>query len=116
MLITIIDHIGRTVIGKHVQETDTTLTINNPVIVHVQAQQQTQRLEVQSFPYLFMEFLDPANRDKNDWTFNKTSIVTSNVVLDSKIAAQYEGINNPAPPVITTSVPADAPIIKVFND
>ena len=54
---TIVDHIGRTVVGVVTEENDTTITINNPVIIHVQPNQQNGQLQVQSFPYLFMEFI-----------------------------------------------------------
>ena len=50
---TIVDHIGRTVVGKLSQEDDETITLNNPVIIHVQPNPQTGQLQVQSFPYLF---------------------------------------------------------------
>ena len=89
--IAIIDHVGRNIIGKVVGETDTTLTINNPVIVHCQPEANGQ-LQVQTFPVFFFEFIDKEYRNQNDWTYNKSSIVTSNVVLD-------ERINNPPPPV-----------------
>ena len=46
--VAIIDHVGRNIIGKLVEETDTIITIQNPVILHVQPQQNGQ-LEVQTF-------------------------------------------------------------------
>ena len=51
---TIVDHIGRTVVGKLTEETENTITIFNPVIIHVQPDQQTGQLQVQSFPYIFI--------------------------------------------------------------
>ena len=54
---TIVDHIGRTVIGNVVKEDSKTLTLNNPVIIHVQPDQESGQLQVQSFPYIFMEQL-----------------------------------------------------------
>ena len=92
--ITIIDHVGRNIIGRFVSEDDNTLTINNPVILHVQPEQSGQ-LQVQSFPVFFFEFIDKENRDMNDWTYTKSNIVTSNVVLDERILSQYEKINTP---------------------
>jgi hypothetical protein len=92
--VTIIDHIGRNIIGKFVKETDTTLTLNNPVIVHCQPEANGQ-LQVQSFPLFFFEFIDKSKRDQNDWTYTKSSIVTSNVELDERILAQYAKINTP---------------------
>jgi len=110
---TIIDHIGRTVVGSVVKEDTKTITLFNPVIVHVQPDPQSGQLQVQSFPYIFMEFLK--DKDKNNWTFYKTAISTSDVELDDRIITQYENINNPQPPIQET--PAEEPeVIKLFDD
>ena len=107
---TIVDHIGRTVIGTEVSQDDKTITLNNPVIIHVQP--NNGQLQVQSFPYIFMEFLTPESRDKNHWTFNKSHIVLSEVELESKIIAQYNNINTPQ-----ISAPQGEPeVIKLFED
>lgn len=109
---TIIDHIGRTVIGTEVSQDDKTITLNNPVIIHVQPNPQNGQLQVQSFPYIFMEFLTPESRNKNHWTFNKSHIVLSEVELESKIIAQYNNINSPQ-----ISAPQGEPeVIKLFED
>ncbi len=107
---TIIDHIGRTVIGTAVSEDDKTITLNNPVIIHVQPNPQTGQLQVQSFPYVFMEFLTAESRNKNHWTFNKTSVVLSEVELDDKIVEQYNNINTPPKPQ------PEPEVIKLFED
>jgi hypothetical protein len=92
--VAIIDHVGRNIIGKLVCEDESTITIQNPVILHVQPQQNGQ-LEVQTFPVFFFEFIDKSEREKNSWTYTKSSVVTSNVVLDERIISQYEKINTP---------------------
>lgn len=105
----IIDHIGRTVVGKLASETETTLTLRNPVILHVQPNQS--QLQVQSFPYIFMELLSPEFKTFNDWTFQRGSIVDSDIQLAEGIIKQYEAFNSPQP------VQADtAPVIKLFDD
>lgn len=111
-MITFVDQIGRTVIGKLVSETETTLTVDNPVIIHVQPNPQTGQLQVQSFPYLFMEFIDKDSRSDNNWTFHKSAIATSSVKLDERIIMQYENINTPAP----QQPQGDAEVIKLFED
>lgn len=122
MLITFIDHIGRTVMGSKVSETETTITVNNPVIIHVEPNSQNGQLSVQAFPYIFIEFIDAANRaNGNNWTFTKTNIVLSDVVLDSKILKQYSMINTVSPVLQPAQTPntantATTPIIQVFND
>ena len=110
---TIIDHIGRTVIGVEVEQTATTLTLDNPVIIHVQPNPQTGQLQVQSIPYIFMEFLAPGSRTSNHWTFNRASIVQSSVELDSKIILQYNGINTPAP---QQPAQGNAEVIRLFSE
>ena len=111
---TIIDHIGRTVVGRVTGETKDDVTLFNPVIIHVQPDQQSGQLQVQSFPYIFMEFLK--DKDKNNWTFSKTSISTSDVELDERIIQQYENINNPAPPVQQSQNQNDGEVIQLFDE
>tara|TARA_R100000315_G_C5119555_1_gene68305 strand:- start:24 stop:419 length:396 start_codon:yes stop_codon:yes gene_type:complete len=110
---TIVDHIGRTVVGVLKKEDTKTITLFNPVIVHVQPDPNSGQLQVQSFPYIFMEFLK--DKEKNDWTFNKASISTSNVELDERITQQYENINNPNPP-IQQQAQEEPEVIQLFDD
>ena len=112
-IITINDHIGRTVVGKSVEETDTTVTLNNPVIIHTQPNPENGQLQVQSFPYIFMEFLQ--DKEQNNWTFDKSAIAVSDVQLDDRIIEQYENINNPAPPVLGKE-DSDGDVVKLFDD
>ena len=90
--VAILDHVGRTIIGEFKGETDNTLSIYNPVILHCQPQQNGQ-LEVQTFPVFFFEFIDKTARESNTWTYSKSNIVTSDVVLDDRILSQYSKIN-----------------------
>ena len=110
---TIVDHIGRTVVGELKKEDTKSITLFNPVIVHVQPDPQSGQLQVQSFPYIFMEFLK--DKEKNDWTFNKAAISTSNVELDERITQQYENINNPNPP-IQQQAQEEPEVIQLFDD
>ena len=79
-IIAIVDQVGRTVVGVETGQTDETLTLNNPVIVHVQPDPQNGQLQVQTFPYLFMEFIE-GDKQLNEWTFHKSNIATSTVKL-----------------------------------
>ena len=110
---TIGDHIGRTVVGVLKKEDTKTITLFNPVIIHVQPDPNSGQLQVQSFPYIFMEFLK--DKDKNNWTFNKTAISTSDVELDERITQQYENINNPKPPIQQEAQEAPE-VIQLFDD
>ncbi len=88
------DHVGRTIIGKVVEDNETTLVLNNPVILHCQPEANGS-LQVQTFPVFFFEFLDKGARENNNWTYPKSSIVTSDVVLSDAITLQYDKINTP---------------------
>ena len=115
---TIIDHIGRTVVGEAASEDKTTITINNPVIIHVQPDPQSGQLQVQSFPYLFMEFIK-GDKKQNNWTFHKSAISTSDVELDDKIITQYNNINSPQPAQDPAQAPAgqeEPEVIKLFDE
>ena len=108
-IITIIDQIGRTVIGGKKEETDSTLTLTNPVIIHVQPDPQSGQLQVQSFPYIFMEFIK-GDEKENNWVFYKSSIAVSDVELDDKIILQYNNINKPA-----AAAQEEPEVVKLFD-
>lgn len=110
-IIAIVDQVGRTVVGVETGRTDETVTLNNPVIVHVQPDPQNGQLQVQTFPYLFMEFIK-GDRSENNWTFHLANIATSNVKLTDQITAQYHAINTPAPAAAPTAEPE---VIKLFD-
>ena len=111
---TIVDHIGRTVVGKVQKEDTKTITLNNPVIIHVQPNSQTGQLQVQSFPYLFMEFIKGDDKAQNNWTFYKSAVAVSDVDLDDKILEQYENINKPPSAIVTPD--QEPEVIKLFDD
>ena len=111
-IIAIVDQVGRTVVGVETGRTDETLTLNNPVIVHVQPDPQNGQLQVQTFPYLFMEFIK-GDRAENNWTFHLANIAVSDVKLTDQITAQYHAINTPAP---AAPAAAEEPeVIKLFD-
>ena len=110
--ITLIDHIGRTIIGVLVGETEKEVTVRNPVIIHVQPQQNGQ-LAVNTFPMFFFEFIDKEYRLYNDWTFNKGSIVTSNVTLNPEVIKSYTQLNTP--PAVVDTVASNPKVVSI-ND
>lgn len=110
-IITISDHIGRTVVGEKVSEDKTTLTLKNPIIVHVHPNAEDGNLQVQSFPYIFMELIR-GDKDKNNWTFNKSAIVVSDVELDDKLIQQVTQINTPKPP----ESEEEPEVVKLFSE
>lgn len=107
----IIDQIGRNIVGELVSDDDKTITLNNPVIVHVQPEhdpqtgQPTGQLQVNTFPVFFFEFIDPDHRERNHWTWDKSSIALGSVELAEKVKMQYEKINVPQEPKADDSKP-----------
>ena len=106
---TIVDHIGRIVIGEVVTEDTSTPTLNNPIILFVQPNPQSGQLNLSYMPYLFMEFLAPESKTQNSWTFQKSNIVVSDIQLDAKIIAQYKAFNVP-------QQAQEPQVIKLFED
>ena len=107
--IAIQDQIGRTIIGILDSETDTTLTLENPVILHLELEGNGQ-IQVQTFPVFFFELLAKESRDTNKWTYTKSNIVTSSVVLSENIISQYSRLNAPAPQI---AVPSSQNVISI---
>lgn len=110
-IVTIIDHIGRLVVGVYVSETKTELVLNNPVILHIQPNPQSGQIGVQQFPYIFMELIKNKDMASNNWKFAKQNIVTTELELESQIIDKYKVINSPMEK--TTEEPE---VIKLFND
>lgn len=105
------DHIGRVVAGILVEETETSVTVKNPVIVHVEPQQSGQ-LSVHTFPYLFMEIIAPDLRENGTWTFSKNNIAISNIELEPRLAEAVANVNKPKPTIVT---PGDSKIVNLFD-
>lgn len=110
-----LDAIGRTILGKVSKETDKTLSIENPAVVHVQANPQTNQLQLQILPIFFREF----QADKNQptvWNFNKTTITRcEDITFAVQFIGQYEQmfrvVETPTPQASTNS-----DVIKLFDD
>lgn len=105
------DHIGRVIAGVVLDETETTITIKNPVIVHVEPQANGQ-LSVRTFPYMFMEIITEESRATNKWTFNKTNIAISDIELEPRLAEAVSAINSPKSVIAT---PGDSKIVSLFD-
>jgi len=108
------DHIGRIVAGVVVEETEAILKVKNPVIVHVEPSQQGQ-LSVHTIPYIFAEIISTESRENIVWTFNKTSIVISDVNLEERLAEAVNNINKPKSQIVTPNT-GDSKIVNLFDN
>lgn len=104
-----LDNIGRTIIGKTLKQDETIVTIKNPALVHIQANPQTNQLQLQILPLFFKEF----QLDKNQstvWNFKTANITVSETIeLTPQFIAQYEQMFQAAPPA------GEAKVVKLFD-
>lgn len=89
------DHIGRVIVGTLIDTEDaSTITVENPVVIHTEMS-QTGGISVHTIPVLFAEMIekDQSGGTKNTWTYPKSSIVISDVTLNSDMLQKIERIN-----------------------
>lgn len=106
-----LDNIGRTIIGKIVNQDDSILTIENPALVHIQPNSQTNQLQLQILPLFFKEFQADRNQP-TVWNFKKSNITTSeNIPFAPQFVAQYEQMFQPP-----QTTPQETKVVKLFDD
>lgn len=112
-----LDNIGRTIIGKIDKQDKDTITIENPALVHVQPNQQTNQLQLQILPLFFREF----QADKTQptvWNFKKNNITTCETIpFAIQFSAQYEQMFQAAPQQASPQVapPKEPQVVKLFD-
>jgi hypothetical protein len=125
--IAILDTVGRTVIGERedTQTTEQILAIKNPVILHVEQQDQMGRMSVKLFPIIFREFLGDKASDSFAF-YKKTNITETNVdAFDYRLKSQYDQMFNknnvftapsPTPPQPSAGEKTSPSIINLFDE
>lgn len=113
--ITIIDSIGRNILGEDVTTDPQFVTIKNPVMVNVST--QNNQLQVQLIPLFMFEFITSKANGSREFTFaySTNSVAVGSVDIDSRITSQYDRIIealNPTAPKAT----AEPPVIKLFDE
>jgi hypothetical protein len=92
-MVVFLDYVGRTILGELLEEKTETISVRNPVILHV-VPAEGGRMSIQLLPLFFREFL----ADKSgDVVFNylKNNITTTSVdTLDFRLNAQYSQMFN----------------------
>lgn len=110
-----LDSIGRTIIGKTVSEDATTLTVENPALVHVQPNVQTNQLQLQILPLFFREFLKDRTQPTT-WAYNKNNITPSgSLEFAEQFYAQYEQIFK-ASPQPASPPEGETNVVKLFDE
>jgi len=120
-IVTFIDQGNRTIIGEQENLTETTLTVRNPAILHVQqvsGQDGKPQLSVNVIPLFFREFVGAGSRAGTSWQYNLASI-TLGIDIDNnpQLLAQYNqlfGGNVQAAPT-ASQAPAPSKVVKLFE-
>lgn len=109
-----LDNIGRTIIGKIVEDNADSISVENPALVHVQPNVQTNQLQLQVLPLFFREF----QADKSQatvWSFKKNNITTcSEIPFAIQFTAQYEQLFSAEPPA--PQQPSEPEVVKLFDE
>lgn len=89
---TIIDSVGRNIIGVVTGETPETITLRNAAMIACTPTQNGQ-LQIQLIPLFLGELIKPdakGNREY-DFTYTKSQVaIGSNIIVDDRIVAQYQ--------------------------
>lgn len=112
-LIAFIDPAGRTGFGERVPslDTDSTIAIKNPVVVHVIPQGPNMALQL--LPAFFKEF-SASQEEPIVFDYPRGAIaITNNATFDFKLYAQYESMFAPPPLVQPVS---DPKVVKLFDE
>ena len=97
-IVVFFDALGRTILGKPVSETPTTIEVQNPAVLHAGLNNEG-KIQVNLIPAFFREFLKDWNTPLL-FTYRLENIIkeTSGIVLDDKLVAQYNSMWQPRPP------------------
>jgi len=117
---TFIDNAGRCLFGEVKLDTDSSLTVKNPVMITVQ-QQQNGQMAVQLFPLFFAEFVQPEEGDRSNYfTYSKNAIaIGSDFDIEPRIIDQYLKIVNPVleqQQVVNDNPQGEPEVIKLFDE
>ena len=105
-----LDNIGRTIIGRVSKEDDSTLTVENPALVHIQPNPQTNQLQLQILPLFFKEFQEDRSKSSH-WSYKKTNITLGEGIdFAGQFIAQYEQLFAPPLP------PGEPKTVKLFDE
>ena len=107
-----LDTIGRTIIGKTVSSTDEIVSIENPAVVHVQPNPQTNQLQLQILPLFFREFQADRNQP-TVWNYRKSNITPcQEVAFAVQFSSQYEQMFR----TVEAEPKAEPKVVKLFDE
>jgi len=116
-LVVLMDGVSRTIAGYLSSETETTITVENPVIVNAVPQQGGQ-MSLQLIPVFFREILEDKNQTL-EFTYDKTAVIISNITaLEPEIMTQYDALFTEyiqVPEEAVEAVEGESKVIDLFE-
>jgi hypothetical protein len=116
-MVVFLDYVGRTILGELLDEKTETISVRNPVILHV-VPAEGGRMSIQLLPLFFREFLADKSGDV-DFDYLKNNITKTSVdTLDFRLNAQYTQMFNKnntfaAPQPEESNSPS---VVKLFDE
>lgn len=112
-LIVFLDGVSRTIAGVKVSDTDTTITVENPVIVNTLPNKAGQ-MSLQLIPVFFREILGDQNQTCT-FEYSKSNITLTNITkLNKQIEMQYAVLFTEVPTVVDTAEDTDK-VVDLFD-
>lgn len=112
-LIVFLDGVSRTIAGVKVADNDTTITVENPVIVNAMPNQHGQ-MSLQLIPVFFREILEDQNQTCT-FDYSKSEITSTNITkLNKQIEMQYATLFAEVPTVVDTNEDTDK-VVDLFK-
>ena len=113
-MVLFLDNVQREIFAVKVSETETTIVVQNPVIVNA-IPNQNQQMSLQLIPVNFREILEDQNED-GLWTYNKDHItISSHKNLAKQIEVQYSMLFKPIPMVVDPEETTDNSVVELFG-
>ena len=111
--IVFLDQIGRTLLGIKKSETEKDITVENPALVLIQANPQSNQLQLQIIPLFFKEF-QTSKAESTCWIYIKNNItLTEPFELSPQLISQYNNLFGNAQAPQQNEEPK---VVKLFDE
>jgi len=122
-LIVFLDAVGRTILGEKTESAKGSISVKNPVILHIVPAGQDGRMSVQLLPLFFREFLVDKTGDVV-FTYNTSNVTVTDIdAIDFRLQGQYSQMFNPNNQFVTGGPAPQSPdngeapkVVNLFDE
>ena len=114
----ILDPIGRTILGEVAESSDSSISLKNPVILHIVPADNSGKMSVQLLPLFFREFLADKTGDVV-FTYDKSRVTATDIdALDFRLQTQYAQLFNKSNSFITPEAASEdsGKVVNLFDE